>query len=149
MTHRTFIAAILAAAMAITGMTSNPAHAGNDDVAKWIAGAVALGLIGAAIAEAKDKDDRIVSRNRGHGFGHGRHAYQHDRRFLLPKHCRVRIRTGHDDIRGYGRRCLLNNYAHFNTLPHQCAVRAHGNHGRVVYRRGCLKRHGYRAAERR
>lgn len=157
MTHRTFIASILIAALAVTGMTSAPARAGNDDVAKWIAGVVTLGIIGAAIADSNKRDNRVVSRNRGYGHGHGldshsghgRHGYQVDRRHLLPKHCRVRIRTHNDDIRGYSRRCLLNNYAHFNTLPHECAVRTRGNHGGVIYQRGCLKRYGYRDAERR
>jgi hypothetical protein len=163
MTHRSFIAIILAAALAITGMTTAPARAGNDDVAKWIAGAVALGLIGAAIAEEKKRDrrrDQAVARqhNKGHAHGkqkqrvHGhidstrKHVAKQDRRRFLPQSCQVRVRGHQGTVSGFGRRCLLNNYAHYNSLPHQCARRAQGNHGRVIYTGGCLRSHGYRMA---
>ncbi|MCR9113621.1 MAG: hypothetical protein NXH84_10120 [Rhodobacteraceae bacterium] len=157
MTHRTFIAAILAAALAVTGMTAGPARADSDDIAKWIAGAVALGLIGAAIADNNRDNDRAVTRNSGRGFGnpdHGyrknRHAYQQDQRYLLPKNCRARASTRSGEVRGFERNCLLRNYAHFNSLPHECAVRARGE-GRqwVIYQRRCLKQYGFRNAERR
>ena len=51
--HRKFIAVVLAASVAITGFSAAPARA-DEDVAKFIAGVVALGLIGAAINDAKD-----------------------------------------------------------------------------------------------
>ena len=56
MTHRTFISIILAAAIAVTGMTAAPARADND-AAKVIAGVAALAIIGAVIAEER-KDRR-------------------------------------------------------------------------------------------
>lgn len=62
MTHRKFISLILAAALAVTGMTAAPVQASDRDVAKWVAGAVATGLIGAAIAD-KRRDDRAVTRH--------------------------------------------------------------------------------------
>ena len=165
MTHRTFIAVILATALAVTGLTTTSARAGNDDVAKWIAGAVAIGIIGAAIAEEKKRDrrrDQAVTRqqNQSHVYkqqrqkqvyGHGAHKQKQrhvkqDQRRLLPNSCRVRLRTHQGEHRGFGRRCLLNNYANFNALPHQCAYRPNANRGRVIYGRDCLRNHGYRTA---
>lgn len=170
MTHRSFIAIILAAALAVTGMTTTTARADNDDVAKWIAGAVALGLIGAAIAEEKKRErrrDQAVARqhnkgyanvNKGyaqgkqkqHVYGHSgntrKHGAKQDRQRFLPQSCQVRVRNHQGTVGGFGQRCLLKNYAHYNSLPHQCARRAQGNHGRVIYTNRCLRSHGYRMA---
>ncbi|WP_135507412.1 hypothetical protein [Roseovarius aestuariivivens] len=178
MTHRTFISIILAAALAVTGMSAAPARADNKDVAKWIAGAVALGVIGAAIAEDRKRDRRrneAVARQRtqwpyynqygtptrrydddrrhhGHHKNKGRHGhdrhdgYRRDARLFLPDACRVQIPTRNGTVRGYGRRCLINSYPHFNALPHQCARRVHGDRGRVVYGGRCLRQNGYRTA---
>ncbi|WP_428514403.1 hypothetical protein [Roseovarius sp.] len=166
MTHRTFISLILAAALAVTGMTAAPAQAGDKDVAKWVAGAVALGLIGAAIADQR-RDDRAVTRhqgghgprfNNGHRRGHDRydnrgHRRGHDgygnrgrhgERFALPQQCRRDVRVRGGVLRGYGRHCLLNTYPRFNALPHRCAVETRG-HGRrdVIYGSQCLERYGF------
>lgn len=166
MTHRTFISLILAAALAVTGVTAAPAQAGDKDVAKWVAGAVALGLIGAAIADQR-RDDRAVTRQHGgHGpfFGNGHRRGQDlfgkngrlrdykrydDRgrrggRFALPQQCRRDVRVRGGVLRGYGRHCLLNNYPRFNALPHRCAVetRGHGRRG-VIYGSQCLERYGF------
>lgn len=169
MTHRTFIAAILAAALAITGMTSAPARAGNDDIAKWIAGAAALAIIGAAIADANDRDDRVVTRNttrtfddnpknwhrqekaRGYGQGHGHgHGNFRNQRFALPGKCLANAETRHGNVRGFDRSCLMRNYQYVNSLPNECAVRARGEHrGRVVYHGRCLRQYGYEMASRR
>ncbi len=184
MTHRTFISIILAAALAVTGMTSTAAQAGDRDVARWVAGAVALGLIGAAIADQR-RDDRAVTRNRG-GHDDGYHGHRHrgddryddddrrrghdwnrgrdwnrghhggvrdwnrghhgDRR-ALPGQCRRDVPVRGGVLHGFGRHCLLNNYAHFNALPHRCAVQTRGQGGRgVIYDSYCLQRHGYQVA---
>jgi len=156
MSHRTFIAAILSAALALTGLTANPARADSDDIAKWIAGAAALAIIGSAIANRDDDDRRrAVTRNRGfhHDYDRGRYHRKHDRRFkhsnrnqrLLPLRCHVREFSRHGRIGGFDRRCLHRNYGHFNALPHQCAVRV-GGRSRVIYRDRCLHRHGYRVS---
>ena len=163
MTHRTFISIILAAALAVTGMTTTPARAGNDDVAKWIAGALALGLIGAAIADDRRKD-RVVTREQHHDHpGHFKHQHKHKRhdhgahrqyryqKHALPAQCRRAVATRRGEVRGFGRRCLLNNYRHFNALPHNCAVQARdfGGRKRVIYQGRCLRQYGYQVADRR
>lgn len=154
MTHRSLIAIIVAGAMAVTGMSGTPARAGNDDIGKWIAGAVALGIIGAVIAEDRKRDrrrDQIVTRNNAKTHvhrhnSHGKHHAKTDRRRVLPASCAFRLRTQRGEYHGFGQRCLLRNYAHFNALPHQCAHRPKGGQGRVVYGRDCLRNHGYRVA---
>ena len=56
MTYKSFIASIMAAAIALTTFSAAPARAG-DDAAKIIAGVAALAIIGAAIADSKNDDD--------------------------------------------------------------------------------------------
>lgn len=152
MTFRSFIALVLVAAMVVTGLTAAPARAGDND-AKIIAGAVALAVIGIAIANSNDRrDDYVVTRQRGYGYGHqprheSRHKHRHKRHhkreaYGLPGGCRTRIHTNRGQMSGYGQQCLLRNYASFNALPHQCAVRVRG-HG-LIYDGRCLRKFGYR-----
>ena len=62
MTYKSFISTVLAAALAITTLSSAPAKA--DNTAEIIAGAAALVLFGAVISEALDDDDPVyVTRN--------------------------------------------------------------------------------------
>ena len=156
MTHRTFISIILAAAIAVTGMTAAPARADND-AAKVIAGVAALAIIGAVIAEErKDRRRKAAARNHvsKHQYNHGKryqdggHRYRYQKRskrHALPVRCRRDGFTRRGEVYGYGRRCLLNNYSQFNALPHDCAVRARGYNGgqRVIYSGRCLRKHGY------
>ncbi len=161
MTHRTFISIILAAAIAVTGMSAAPARADND-AAKVIAGVAALAIIGAAIAEErKDRRRKAAARNQvyknDHNYNYGHrgnrryddgHRYsskRFDGRKSLPVGCRRDGFTRQGEVYGYGRRCLLNNYSQFNALPHDCAVRARGHNGgqRVIYSGRCLRNYGY------
>lgn len=62
MTHKHFIAAVMAAAISLTALAPKPAQAG--DTAAIIAGAAALTIIGIGIAAAADHDRRVyVTRN--------------------------------------------------------------------------------------
>lgn len=62
MTHKHFIALVLATAISITALAPAPARAGHD-TARIIVGVAALALIGAAIAEANNRRDIYVTRN--------------------------------------------------------------------------------------
>lgn len=165
MTHRTFISLILAGAIAVTGITAAPARAGDDDIAKWIAGAAALAIIGAAIADNDRSKKKVVTRNyykqydHGHRHGNLGHSKKRHKRypgftrgdqFKLPSQCRRDVQTRRGYIKGFGRRCLLNNYGHYNSLPHQCAVKTRDYSGkrRVIYSGRCLGQYGYRVAGR-
>lgn len=163
MTHRTFISIILVAALAVTGLTSTPARAGNDDIAKWIAGAVALGIIGAAIAD-RDRNDGAVTRYRNYdNRNYNKHRHYNDKRYyknqryknkqrfnqhVLPGRCQRSFQTRRGQVQGFGRNCLLNNYSSFNALPHKCAFKSRARDGRsrVIYSRYCLQQHGYRVS---
>lgn len=166
--YRKFITIIIAASMAVTGLSAAPARADSEDVAKVIAGVTALAILGAAIAEAKDNKDRVVTRNLGHlrhdnrhrgngrKLGHRRHGHDGARplpdrvkRKLIPDACRVQARARHgQSIRGFGRWCLVRHYGYVNSLPRNCESRVRSRHGhmRTIYRGRCLYRHGYRAA---
>jgi len=99
MTHKHFIAAVLAAAISISALAPAQARAGND-TAKIIAGAAALAIIGVAIAESSNRRNVYVTRDvhRHHvqprnvhihhhyrhaqprrAYGHAHHHYRHHR----------------------------------------------------------------------
>lgn len=174
--HRKFITLIIAASLAVTGLSAAPARADAEDAAKVIAGVAALAILGAAIADAKDDNDR-VTRNRGHlrndsrKRGHGKkwdHRRGHDqwdkrhrsnnharplpkrvKRKLLPGACKTEVRVrGGDRLSGFGRHCLQRNYGYANSLPSACKTHVRGRHGklRTIYQGRCLYRHGYREA---
>lgn len=84
MTCRFSLSLMLAAALALTSLPGAPAQAGNGDVAKWIAGGVALGLVGAVVAQSRHKDRRPAY----HAPATPHHRYQ-DRRYRDP-HARSR-----------------------------------------------------------
>ena len=156
--HRKFIALIVAASIAITGFSAAPARA-DEDVAKFIAGMALLGILGAAINDAR-KDDRHVTRTYTppHNHRHGPKYHTHNRhgghvkplppsvrRYDLPAHCvRYFPRYSHNyPLAGKG--CLDRNYGQTHKLPTACKVTFwNGKHHRTGFKPGCLKRHGYR-----
>lgn len=67
--HRKFIALIISAALAVTSLTAVPAQAQNrGETAAIIAGVAALAIVGAAIADDRNKDRRNDHVTRGHGY---------------------------------------------------------------------------------
>lgn len=83
-----FITLIIAASIAVTGMTANPARAGDRDVARALAAIAGIAIIGAAIHDHnknKRRHDGYVS-SRGHGhkahnpYRHQRKAHRQQRR---------------------------------------------------------------------
>lgn len=172
--HRKFIALVVAAAIAITGFSAAPARA-DEDVAKFIAGAALLGILGAAINNAR-KDDHAATRtyNPPHGhrhggnkhYGHNRHSghkhYGHNRhqghakplpprvrRYDLPANC---VRYFPRYSRNYplaGKGCLDRNYGSAHALPRSCRVTFwNGKRHRTGFKPHCLKQHGYRMVNR-
>ena len=144
--HRKFIAVILAAAVAITGFSTAPARADSDDIAKFIAGAAILGIIGAAINDRRD--DR---RERPHvdPKPHPKPLPPRVRRYDLPAKCLTNIRVRGKDRRLLGMRCLNRNYDFVRKLPNRCYAELENRHkSRRGYRPGCLRKHGYRLVRR-
>ncbi|NIZ15213.1 hypothetical protein [Phaeobacter sp. HF9A] len=145
-THRKFIAFVLAAAVAVTGMSAAPARADNGDVAKFIAGAALLGIIGAAINDSRHRDDHAD--HHGHG-GHQpvppRPLPPRVRKYDLPVQCIKTVRAWGRDHQIAGMRCLKQNYRHVNSLPQNCYVKVENRHQkRHGYGVQCLANKGYR-----
>jgi len=143
-------AIVTAATLSLGTGFADPALARDrSDNANLLGGLIVGGLIGAAIANDNNDNDRHgrghVSRGhndghhggRGHGRGHDK-SYGHAKRISLPGKCRVY--NGHRS--GYSGRCLRGyNYDHA-ALPSACAVRVGGHH-RTIYRDRCLNQYGY------
>lgn len=137
--HKKFITFIVASAMAITGVMSQPAQAGDDDIAKWIAGLAALAIIGAAVAD----------NNRSKSKPAYTQTPQPRQNNLLPARCRINENIHGQKIQGLSRQCLRRSNVNVQSLPRECAVKLRNRHqGRdeVIYGGRCLKSHGYRLA---
>ncbi len=150
MTYRKFIAVILAAAVAVTGLTAAPARA-DDKTAQIVAGVAALAIVGLAISKSKskhkDRSDYGVTRHRGttygydYGQGYGQ-GYGHKKHHK--KHKSHRRHKKHDQY--YGHKPRWNDR---QPLPARCHRDGYNRrYGHVSgYGRGCLINHygGYNA----
>lgn len=150
---RKFITIILSAAIAVTGFTAPPARAGDDDIAKWIAGAAALAIIGAAINE-KNNNNNNRSRpryNNGYGYnGYGyNNDYNHNNGHSHGNGHKKGHKKGDDHDEGHGQN--YGNQGHSGNvisprpnplvLPARCRVERNLNGNSIRgFSRGCLNR---------
>lgn len=144
--QKRFIATIAAAAVAITGFTSAPARAGDDEAAAAIAALLGLAVIGAVIADKrKDKKERrVVTHPRD-----PRPLPPRVGRKLLPQQCLRSFRTDRGQRRVFGQRCLHRHYDHVHSLPQRCHREFYTDRGwRQGYGAKCLNRYGYQLARR-
>ncbi|WP_397543081.1 hypothetical protein [Roseovarius salis] len=119
---RSILSTVMAAAIALSALSAAPARA-DSDAAKIIAGAAAIGIIAAAIAEANDDDRAYVTRH-GYYDHHDRYALRKDR-YLHRDHYHRR-HGGHAYRKGYrhgyrdgyrdGRR--HDHYGHYRNAGH-------------------------------
>ncbi len=147
--HRKFIALVLAASLVISGFSAAPARAG-DDVAKFIAGAALLGILGAAINDAKqDRRDRHKqTTHRPYKQHHPKPIPPRVARYDLPAKC-VRNFHGHGPRSILSRGCLKRNYTQVQNLPRSCRISYwNGDRQRKGYGTRCLHKHGYRLVHR-
>lgn len=173
--HRKFIALIVSAAIAVTGLSLSAAPArADDDTAKIIAGIAALALLGAAIHSSRDRAV-VVTRptydwHPGRPRYHGPNEYNGNRpqppiqykptakprplpprfgRYDLPKFCLKPANGFRQDKYLIGKDCLENYYGPTGTLPQACRVTFQsGRDTRTMFRPGCLQQHGYRLVRR-
>lgn len=146
--HRYFIAAVVTATVIITGFTAVPARAGNDDLAKALAGIAALAIIGKVIHDRKDRD-QVTRAPQIHYQQPIKPRPLPDRvsRKALPQQCLRQAETGHGVVRVFGARCLENSYRFTNQLPQSCALQVHTQRGwRWAYGARCLRDNGYQIA---
>lgn len=136
--HRTFIAIVLSAALAVTGVSAVPARADND-VGKVIAGVAVLGLLGAALHRHNTRDRRRQQ------VMQPKPIPQHFRKYDLPARCVRYFPNYSHEENLVARGCLRKNYQYEASLPRQCRVTFwNGNAHRTGYRPRCLTKRGYR-----
>ena len=148
--------AMLAAAVAVSTMTAQPAMADRENLAKIVTGLAAIGIIGAAIATSKSDRGHVTrGQPRYRSNGHVQPEYNNHyvkpapkrvNRKALPRGCRVSAQTHYGLMRGYSKHCLNRNYNHVHSLPNDCAYKARGSQGyydRVLYQGSCLRKYGY------
>ncbi|PSL21337.1 hypothetical protein [Shimia abyssi] len=141
MQTRTFIAAILSTAMAITGFSASSAHAlSEDDIAKILIGATALFIVGKAIDDHNNKDDYVARPTIP-----VKKPNPHRRQQVLPRNCKRDFVTARGkQIRGFGTRCLERERYSIRHLPQDCRRKVNTRRGvGTVYKVGCLRRSGY------
>ena len=132
---RTALATTLAASLALTPITAQPARA--DDTADAIAAAAFLTLLLGGIAAVASQD-----RGRGDVDWGGHHG---NRAKVLPSQCAMVVLKGQKRARYYRAGCLRNNFSGWRHLPDRCFERLDVRNGRDIraYKGRCLVRHGY------
>jgi len=147
--HRKFIAFIVATSIAITGFSAAPARA-DEDVAKFIAGMALLGILGAAINDAR-KNDRAVTQPHyyphqpHHPGGQVRPLPPKLHKYNLPAQCVQYFPHYSQTYPLASNLCLKRHYGSTRALPAACKVRFwNGRNHRVGFKPNCLRKHGYR-----
>lgn len=120
--HRKFIAIVLGAALAVTGLSSAPVRAQDrGETAAIIAGVAALAIIGAAVANDRKKDRRRddVARGYGHNYQHQNRHYNQKRHYKQKRHAKhkryhrqERRHQRHINNRGYRAQPTYNHRGH-------------------------------------
>lgn len=151
-----FTASLLIASIAMTGFAAAPAHAGNDDIGKILAGVATLFIISKVLKSNSEKKSN-VSRNKSkadsqYKYYDYREPPKSDRkaaRWTLPAECRFRVRTEYGKKGVYNARCLNDQFRFARHLPQSCkfTARTHKGH-RKVYDAACLHDYGYKVAAR-
>ncbi len=154
--HRKFIALIVAAAVAVTGVSASRAQAA--DAHDILGGLAAIALLGAAIKRySRDTRNQNVSRYGDHAYiapnvqphrnytDHIRPLPERVKRYDLPQRC-LKTLDGYSNQRPLlGIKCLKKHYKHAAKLPEACKVGFwNGKQVRHAFEPACLRQQGYR-----
>lgn len=149
--YRRLITGVAALSIAFTGFATAPARADSEDVAKVLTGLTALYIVGKII---KDDDRRVVAeRNDNRAWG----RYERPRTYTpyvrhrqLPLTCVRTVQTRKGEVQMLPQRCITRKVGRID-LPGKCERTIRGENGRkrVMYKRSCLERKGYRITARR
>lgn len=159
---RYFTAAVLSAALAISGLSAAPARAdaSSDRAAKLILGAIALYGVARSIDNngnrsvtvqryGYDQNNRYRQNNRYDQHSRDRdryereHRYDHGRRNVLPSQCLTVDRMHRGARNVIAQRCL-SRFGYRTRLPRGCSVDFRDRNGRdEAYDAACLLRNGY------
>jgi hypothetical protein len=152
------LATVLAAAVALTAATSNPAAAlDRGETQRLLLGLTALAIIGALADKGRgdddDDDDHVVTRPAPPPEYHGhlpRPRGWHPSLRLLPIACQFQVQTRYGSRKVLGRDCMESNRVDTYQLPRQCAMTIDTTRGpRSVFGSRCLNEAGYRIEARR
>lgn len=144
MTSR-FIAPVLAATIAVTGMTAAPVQAADrGEIGRLLLGAGTLFIIGNAIANsnrnANVNNNTHVTRRHNPPQVH----HQPRARKFVPSQCLRNNRAGNGPNRYFGRHCL-SQHMQVGRLPGQCRTSVWTNRGqRTVFGARCLRKFGWK-----
>ncbi len=165
---RKFIAAVLAISTTMAAVSAAPVHAASEeDIAKLLAGAATIFIIGKAIQNSRDDDrkDKKKDEVRHYVPDHRPHqskppAYGYDRPIpkviprdvkrhnaaALPAQCVRRIEGGRVSRVVMGR-CLERNSISTRSLPKACRMTVETRRGEArAYALPCLRHRGYTLA---
>ncbi len=150
--HRKFIALIVSAAIAVTGISAATPARADSDAARVFAGLTALAIIGLAINdhEKRKRHRSEVSRNAPPPATvpprwKPRPLPHEFQRYTLPRQCLRQVGPRGDTRLRLGRRCLERNYEHARALPSKCYREDWTRRGlRQGYGVNCLLNRGYR-----
>lgn len=151
---KTFIATILAGAIAVTSFSAVPARAELTDFEKILLGVGTMVIIGTAIEESKQSQKKKEKKEKK---AHSkkvvkkaapkkivRAAPKPKRLAPLPAYCLRSVSSHNGPRQIFGARCLQNNYQQTHRLPHNCKVEIQGPRGsRYGYGQRCLRRSGF------
>lgn len=116
--------------LASLGASATPAAA-DRDIGRFIAGAIALGIIAHGLS------------NSGPSHRTQTYHYQHRPSNILPGYCRVQVRQHGHPRAAYDPQCL--RHAGLHRLPRNCQFSVHTRHGWQHYMgERCLVQAGYR-----
>ena len=162
---RKFIAGVVTTALMIAMLGNAPARA-DEDLARALAAAVGVAIVGKIIAErvretGDDDFDDIATRRYDTSPRDGWVVSPRDDRAgrrveprpldrsLLPGDCLRSFETRDGRYRIFGERCLRENYAYTRRLPRACEVSFRANRTtQTGYDAHCLRRAGYQLARR-
>ena len=131
---KTLTAAALSATIGLTslGVTATPAQA-NEDLAKFLFGAIAIGIIAHGINEANSNPAPVTAPR----------PHRPNRTVTIPSQCERRVSINNRNRNIYRERCLRRNGVPLRRIA-SCARQGEIN-GRVAtyYRKRCLRRAGH------
>lgn len=124
---------LIAASVAVTGLGTAPAQAGDRDIARALAAVAGIAVVGAVIHEAQKDKRRARARHRAH------QAKRHHRTHRAKKHHRTHRAKKHN----------RRHRAHRHGVRDQRHIRRHHRAERRAHRRGHRGQHRYSARPRR
>ncbi len=165
---RRFIAAVLAISTTIAGFSAAPARAASEeDIARLLAGAATIFIIGKAIQNSRDSNDDDKKSIRHHTPKQQFNTYQNPRETYhkkpvpkiiqrdhgkrnatsaIPANCVQRISGGRVN-RVVMERCLERSYRSARSLPKACRMTVKTQRGTAgAYALPCLRQRGYTLA---